>query len=141
VWNTVQTCTRYAIESGSTGLIPMIEIRNNSKLSNIKSDKYVPLNYLFDTKVFAERLQESCPKMKLYNDITEVPDFGYASMPPVLDTKAVSIEGTSQKLDPPYKTKNSMSNLAVYLEARQLIHNSRKCRTISVTIRYMAEPK
>lgn len=115
VWNTVQTCTRYAIESGSTGFIPMIEIRNDSRLSELKSNIYAPLDYLFDSEVFAQRLQKACPQMKLYNDITEVPNFGFASMPPVLDTKTVSIHGTSNKLDPTEKTKNGMLNLAEHI--------------------------
>ncbi|KAI0197995.1 hypothetical protein F4808DRAFT_437323 [Astrocystis sublimbata] len=72
--NYIQTCIRYAIESGATGLtIPKIRQRNEENLSDLFTD-FLPFDYMFDEQHFRDAFAESCPQITLYDNITDIPE-------------------------------------------------------------------
>ncbi|ETS82955.1 hypothetical protein PFICI_04831 [Pestalotiopsis fici W106-1] len=75
VRNYIQTCLRYAIEAGATGLVvPKIRKRSEADLADLFTS-YLPLSYMFDEEHFRDAWQTYCPRMKLYNDVIDVPNY------------------------------------------------------------------
>lgn len=75
VRNYIQTCLRYAIEAGATGLVvPKIRKRSESDLADLFTS-YLPLSYMFDEEHFKDAWRTYCPRMKLYENVIDVPNY------------------------------------------------------------------
>lgn len=73
--NYIQTCIRYAIEAGATGLvIPKIRKRSEKDLANLFTD-FLPMSYMFDEQHFRNAFNTYCPQITLYNNATDVPNY------------------------------------------------------------------
>ncbi|KAK7756684.1 hypothetical protein SLS62_001125 [Diatrype stigma] len=71
--NYIQTCLRYALEAGATGLtIPRIRRRDDQDLANIWTD-YRPFTYMFDEEHFRRAMARHCPHIRLYDHTTDIP--------------------------------------------------------------------
>ncbi|KAI8944492.1 hypothetical protein F4801DRAFT_571521 [Xylaria longipes] len=74
--NYIQTCIRYALEAGATGLtIPKIRKRNEEDLADLFTD-YLPFSYMFDEQHFRDTFTQNCPQITLYNNVTDIPGVG-----------------------------------------------------------------
>ncbi|KAJ1332984.1 GDP-fucose protein O-fucosyltransferase [Microdochium nivale] len=72
--NYIQTCLRYALEAGATGLvIPRIRKRSDKNLADLFSE-YLPFDYMFDEAHFRQAFNTSCPKISLYASEKEIPN-------------------------------------------------------------------
>ncbi|KAI1076831.1 hypothetical protein F5B20DRAFT_554776 [Whalleya microplaca] len=79
--NYIQTCLRYALEAGATGLtIPKIRKRNETDLADLFTE-YLPLNYMFDEQHFRDAFNNNCPQITLYDDVHDIP--GVAEKPKI----------------------------------------------------------
>lgn len=79
VRNFILTCVRYAVEAGATGLVmPAITKRRDDDIKVIydRSDLR-PFGYLFDEANFRRAMAETCPRMKIYDDLSDVPNIRY----------------------------------------------------------------
>ncbi|KAI1436667.1 hypothetical protein GGR50DRAFT_206338 [Xylaria sp. CBS 124048] len=80
--NYIQTCLRYALEAGATGLvIPRIRKRSEEDLADLFTT-YLPFSYMFDEQHFRDAFGASCPQITLYDTIDDVPGVG---TPPKVD--------------------------------------------------------
>ncbi|KAI1326124.1 hypothetical protein F5Y16DRAFT_375831 [Xylariaceae sp. FL0255] len=71
--NYIQTCLRYALEAGATGLvIPKIRKRSEEDIADLFTD-YLPFSYMFDEKRFRDAFGDNCPQITLYDDIKDIP--------------------------------------------------------------------
>ncbi|KAI0975041.1 hypothetical protein F4678DRAFT_360084 [Xylaria arbuscula] len=74
--NYIQTCLRYALEAGATGLtIPKIRKRSEKDLADLFTES-LPFSYMFDEQHFRDAFEENCPQITLYNDIKDIPGAG-----------------------------------------------------------------
>ncbi|KAI1801084.1 hypothetical protein F4811DRAFT_536003 [Daldinia bambusicola] len=74
--NYIQTCIRYGLEAGATGLVmPKIRKRNETDLADLFTD-YLPLDYMFDEKHFKDALATNCPQITLYDNVKDIPGVG-----------------------------------------------------------------
>ena len=70
--NYIQTCLRYALEAGATGItIPRIRRRDTDDLANLWTD-YRPFSYMFDEHHFRNAWAAHCPHVRVYDDVTDV---------------------------------------------------------------------
>ncbi|KAI1399796.1 hypothetical protein F4819DRAFT_463809 [Hypoxylon fuscum] len=73
--NYIQTCIRYGIEAGATGLVmPKIRKRNDTDLSDLFTES-LPFDYMFDEKHFKDALS-NCPQITLFDDVKDIPGVG-----------------------------------------------------------------
>ncbi|TPX11370.1 uncharacterized protein E0L32_001188 [Thyridium curvatum] len=80
VRNYIQTCIRYAIEAGATGLVvPRIRQRSDKDLADLFTD-FLPFNYMFDEDHFRTSMTTFCPQMTLYSNLTDIPSFHDAAL-------------------------------------------------------------
>lgn len=71
--NYIQTCLRYALEAGATGLtIPRIRKRSDKDLANLFSD-FLPFTYMFDEDHFRKAFNTNCPQITLYDKAQDIP--------------------------------------------------------------------
>lgn len=77
--NLILTCVRYAIEAGATGLVmPAIRKRRDDDIKIIFGNPdFRPFGYLFDEANFRQAMGENCPRMKIYDDWSAVPNIRY----------------------------------------------------------------
>ncbi|OTA55953.1 hypothetical protein K449DRAFT_387723 [Hypoxylon sp. EC38] len=74
--NYIQTCIRYGLEAGATGLVmPKIRRRNETDLADLFTD-YLPFDYMFDEKHFKDAFAANCPQITIYDDIKDIPGVG-----------------------------------------------------------------
>ncbi|KAI0388607.1 hypothetical protein F5Y17DRAFT_452189 [Xylariaceae sp. FL0594] len=74
--NYIQTCIRYALEAGATGLtIPRIRKRSEKDLANLFTE-YLPFSYMFDEQRFRDAFRESCPQITIYDTAKDIPGAG-----------------------------------------------------------------
>lgn len=74
--NYIQTCLRYALEAGATGLtIPKIRKRNEKDLADLFTD-FLPFSYMFDEQHFRDAFTTNCPQITLYDDVKDIPGVG-----------------------------------------------------------------
>ncbi|KAI1758703.1 hypothetical protein GGR53DRAFT_215549 [Hypoxylon sp. FL1150] len=74
--NYIQTCIRYGLEAGATGLLlPRIRKRNETDLADLFTD-YLPFDYMFDEKHFRDAFAANCPQITLYDDVGDIPGVG-----------------------------------------------------------------
>ncbi|KAI0847996.1 hypothetical protein F5Y00DRAFT_239564 [Daldinia vernicosa] len=74
--NYIQTCIRYGLEAGATGLVmPKIRKRNETDLADLFTD-YLPLDYMFNEEHFKDAFALSCPQITLYDNIKDIPGIG-----------------------------------------------------------------
>ncbi|KAI1299016.1 hypothetical protein F5Y03DRAFT_366545 [Xylaria venustula] len=74
--NYIQTCLRYALEAGATGLtIPKIRKRSEKDLADLFTE-FLPFSYMFDEQHFRDAFEENCPQITLYSDIKDIPGAG-----------------------------------------------------------------
>ncbi|KAI0478390.1 hypothetical protein GGR56DRAFT_320336 [Xylariaceae sp. FL0804] len=79
--NYIQTCIRYALEAGATGLVvPKIRKRNETDLSDLFTE-YLPFSYMFDERRFRDGMAATCPQITLYDEPRDVPAVG--APPPI----------------------------------------------------------
>ncbi|KAK9776749.1 hypothetical protein SCAR479_06487 [Seiridium cardinale] len=72
--NYIQTCLRYAIEAGASGLVvPKIRKRSEKDLADLFTS-YLPLSYMFDEQHFKKAFRTYCPQITLYDDVTDIPN-------------------------------------------------------------------
>ncbi|KAH8680843.1 hypothetical protein BX600DRAFT_4685 [Xylariales sp. PMI_506] len=72
--NYIQTCIRYAIEAGASGLVvPKIRKRSDKDLANLFTN-YLPFSYMFDERHFKNALNTYCPQITLYDEIKDIPN-------------------------------------------------------------------
>lgn len=71
----VLTCVRYAIDAGATGLVmPRIRTRSEDDLADIMRG-YRDFDYFFDTDHFRTSLTAHCPRMTIYDNPQDIPNF------------------------------------------------------------------
>ncbi|KAI2623693.1 hypothetical protein GGS21DRAFT_533765 [Xylaria nigripes] len=71
--NYIQTCLRYALEAGATGIvIPMIRKRSEKDLADLFTD-YLPFSYMFDEQRFRDAFNTNCPQITLHNTVNDIP--------------------------------------------------------------------
>ncbi|KAI0854702.1 hypothetical protein F4860DRAFT_498695 [Xylaria cubensis] len=74
--NYIQTCIRYALEAGATGLtIPRIRKRNEKDLADLFTD-FLPFSYMFDEQHFRDAFNKNCPQITLYDNVADIPGAG-----------------------------------------------------------------
>lgn len=74
--NYIQTCLRYAIEAGATGItIPRIRKRSEKDLSDLFTE-FLPFSYMFDEQHFRDAFTTNCPQITLYDDVKDIPGAG-----------------------------------------------------------------
>ncbi|KAI1134437.1 hypothetical protein F5Y05DRAFT_398825 [Hypoxylon sp. FL0543] len=74
--NYIQTCIRYGLEAGATGLVmPRIRKRNETDLADLFTD-YLPFSYMFDEKHFKDVFADNCPQVTIYDDVKDIPGVG-----------------------------------------------------------------
>ena len=76
-------CIRYSISAGAGLILPVINLRSESNLSDLESGT-APMSYLFDQDRFISRLKTACPKMPIYRDKEELEKVG-----PVTETEPI----------------------------------------------------
>jgi hypothetical protein len=64
----ILNCIRYAIDAGASIIMPTINTRAQSDLSNLEAGNQ-QLNYTFNTPVFLHRIAASCPQMTIHPNI------------------------------------------------------------------------
>jgi hypothetical protein len=73
--NFILTCIRYAIHVGATQLImPRIQRRSESDLGDLFSTFFQPFEYFFDRDHFSYAMQTSCPQMKIFDSVEDIPN-------------------------------------------------------------------
>lgn len=73
--NFILTCIRYAIDAGATQLImPRIQKRSQEHLGKLFTTTYQPFEYFFDREHFLQSMQTSCPQIKIFNTLEEIPN-------------------------------------------------------------------
>jgi hypothetical protein len=73
--NFILTCIRYAIDAGASQLImPRIQRRSEDDLANIFTTGFQPFEYFFDKAHFIHALNTSCPQMKVFDTVEEIPN-------------------------------------------------------------------
>ncbi|KAI1345507.1 hypothetical protein F5Y01DRAFT_309005 [Xylaria sp. FL0043] len=74
--NYIQTCLRYALEAGATGLtIPKIRKRSEKDLADLFTE-FLPFSYMFDEQHFRDAFNTNCPQITLYDDVKDIPGVG-----------------------------------------------------------------
>jgi hypothetical protein len=74
--NYIQTCIRYALEAGATGLtIPRVRKRSEKDLADLFTE-YLPFSYMFDEQRFREAFETSCPQITIYDSVKDIPGVG-----------------------------------------------------------------
>lgn len=72
--NYIQTCLRYAIEAGATGLVvPKIRKRSDKDLADLFTS-YLPMSYMFDEQHFKTAFNTYCPQITLYDNVADIPN-------------------------------------------------------------------
>jgi hypothetical protein len=72
--NYIQTCLRYALDAGATGLVvPRIRKRSDSDLAELFTE-YLPFSYMFDEEHFVNAFETNCPNIKIYRKINDIPN-------------------------------------------------------------------
>ncbi|KAK6354223.1 hypothetical protein TWF730_008635 [Orbilia blumenaviensis] len=89
VRNMVLNCVRYAIAAGASGLIlPLIEARDPTVLSRLKTGEYQSMQFLFDEDWFKKVMKTNCRQMELLDTIEDVPHYRYATMPDLMNVQS-----------------------------------------------------
>lgn len=78
-------CVRYAIDVGAGLIVPVINLRSESNLSDLENGT-ASMDYLFDQARFVSRLKTACPQMPIYTDLEEVKTVGQ-----VTETEAIEL--------------------------------------------------
>ncbi|RDW87807.1 hypothetical protein BP5796_03501 [Coleophoma crateriformis] len=73
VRNHLLNCIRYAIEAGGSLVIPGVMRRNQDDISEIDTEDWMDLGYLFDKEWFLEHLSTACPELKLWQSLDDIP--------------------------------------------------------------------
>ncbi|KAL0936812.1 alternative oxidase [Colletotrichum truncatum] len=68
-------CVRYAIHGGGALVIPSMQLRNASDISDIETNNEMPLDYLLDRQTFVTHLTEGCPGMRVYERAEDFPHY------------------------------------------------------------------
>ncbi|KAF9871343.1 hypothetical protein CkaCkLH20_11264 [Colletotrichum karsti] len=68
-------CVRYAIHGGGAIVVPSMQLRNAKDISDIETEKLVPLDYLLDRQTFITHLTEGCPGMRIYERVEDFPHY------------------------------------------------------------------
>ncbi|RFU30229.1 hypothetical protein B7463_g6105, partial [Scytalidium lignicola] len=76
-------CIRYSISAGAGLILPVINLRSASNLSNLTSGT-TSMDYLFDQDRFLSRMKNACPQMPIYKDLDELKKLG-----PVTETEMI----------------------------------------------------
>ncbi|KAF3918429.1 hypothetical protein ABW21_db0201191 [Orbilia brochopaga] len=85
VRNSMLNCIRYAIAAGVSGLVlPKLEIRDSQDLSILRTGNYRNMDYYYDIASFKTVMQASCNQLKLFDEIEDIKNFGYANMPDLI---------------------------------------------------------
>ena len=75
--NYIQTCLRYALEAGATGItIPRIRRRDTDDLANLWTD-YLPFSYMFDERHFRDAWAAYCPHVRIYDNVADIRAVGF----------------------------------------------------------------
>jgi hypothetical protein len=77
----ILTCVRFAIEAGAALVMPNIIVRNSEDVGQIRTGKHRPLSHVFNAEHLTRSLQRSCPQLKLYQNILDVPNYNNAKAP------------------------------------------------------------
>ncbi|RDL32556.1 uncharacterized protein BP5553_09012 [Venustampulla echinocandica] len=73
--NFILTCVRYAIHVGASGItMPVIQIRDENNLGELFTAKTEPLSYFFDEDHFRTAMSSSCPQLKVYDTLKDIPN-------------------------------------------------------------------
>ncbi|KAH8820195.1 hypothetical protein F5884DRAFT_39693 [Xylogone sp. PMI_703] len=68
-------CIRYSISAGAGLILPVINLRSTSNLSDLTSGT-TSMDYLFDQDRFLSRMKKACPQMPIYKDVDELEKLG-----------------------------------------------------------------
>jgi hypothetical protein len=79
--NSILNCVRYAIAAGASLTLPRIVLRNPTEISNIHTKNLTSMDYMFNKAHFVQSLELSCPQLRLYNNIDEIPNRRHAQAP------------------------------------------------------------
>jgi hypothetical protein len=72
--NSILNCVRYAISAGGNLVVPKIIVRSSSDISNIRTGSRTGMDYMFDPQHFVESLRLSCPPLRVYNSVDDIPN-------------------------------------------------------------------
>ncbi|KAH9908327.1 hypothetical protein F4778DRAFT_344184 [Xylariomycetidae sp. FL2044] len=71
--NYIQTCLRYGLEAGATGLVmPKIRKRSETDLADLFTE-FLPFSYMFNEQHFRDAFNKNCPQITIYDDVEEIP--------------------------------------------------------------------
>ncbi|KAI1422010.1 hypothetical protein F5Y12DRAFT_661765 [Xylaria sp. FL1777] len=102
--NYIQTCLRYALEAGATGLtVPKIRKRNEKDLADLFTD-FLPFSYMFDEQHFRDAFNTYCPQITLYDDAEHIPGAGES---PKIDSITPKDLGDRDGCDPAEQNKHT----------------------------------
>jgi hypothetical protein len=65
---------RYTIAAGAGLTLPKVQLRNPANIADIWNRERISFDYIFDKPHFVESLKLSCPQMRVYESIDEVPN-------------------------------------------------------------------
>lgn len=80
-------CIRAAMDLGTNLLLPKFLLRDNSSISQIRTEIETPLSFLFDTKSIIKNLREACPEFHVAEDIGDLKDSVFVELPENLQPK------------------------------------------------------
>lgn len=100
VRNSILICTRLAISAGASLVMPKIIVRNAHDISQIRTGERTTMDYLFDTKHYKQSLRLSCPGLKIFDDIQDLPNWESLHGPKELQPEDLQ-EHTEQGLPHP----------------------------------------
>lgn len=72
--NSILNCVRYAILASGSLVVPRIIVQNSEDIANIRTSERTEIDYMFDRHHFTKSLYLSCPLLRLYNTIGDIPN-------------------------------------------------------------------
>lgn len=98
--NSILICTRLAISAGASLVLPKIVVRSRDDITKIRTGQTTMMDYMFDTQHFIQSVKLSCPGLKVYDNLEDVPN-NYAMHGPLALQPEDLQEHTDQGLPHP----------------------------------------
>lgn len=100
--NEVLTCLRYAIDAGASFVLPSLRLRGEVAFGeqDLHTGGRGGLDFYFDVDYVKKTLGEVCPEMGVADTVYDVPGYGLASFPDLVNFKDVYTLATGKPNDP-----------------------------------------
>ncbi len=89
--NSILICTRFAIAAGAAMVMPKIIVRSQQDIAKIRTGEKTTMDYMFDTQHYVTSLRNSCPQLKLYETVEDIPGHEHIHGPIALTPEDLQI--------------------------------------------------